>query len=165
MGVVSIATGVVESMSRYDRALVDPLFRLFLIVLGLAGAVSGLWWLGARLRRVFGLGKPIQLEDLAERRFGGDLRKAQSAVRSAIPAALLILGISAYLIAHGVIGPGREDVQNFLLIGLLAWVGSFGLWRLLERDFAWPGILIPKDVKGTPGMRQVRRQRRGDVGR
>ena len=159
MAVVSISNVILDSANRYDRALSEPLFRIFLVILGLVGAMYGFWWLATRIGRVFGIGKPIQMQALADRRFEGDLDKAQSAVRSAVPAAFVVLGISAYLFVHGFVGPGSETLQNYLLIGLLVWVGLFGLWRLLERDFAWPGFLVPRDAKGTPGMREVRRHR------
>ncbi len=156
---VSLTSVILDSVNRYDRALSEPIFRILIVGLGLVGAMYGLWWLATRLGRVFGIGKPIQMQALADRRFEGDMDKAQSAVRSTVPGAFLVLGISAYLFVHGVMGSGSETLQNLLLIGLLVWVGFFGLWRLLERDFAWPGVLVPRDAKGTSGMREVRRSR------
>lgn len=159
MGAAVIPQVILDSKNAYGQALSEPLFRIVLVILGLVGAMYGFWWLGTRLGRVFGVGKPIQMQALADRRFEGDLDKAKSAVRSAVPAAFLVLGMSAYLFVHGVVGSASERLQNYLLIGLLVWVGIFGSWRFLERDFAWPGVLVPRDAQGTPGMREVRRNR------
>lgn len=148
-----------QHFSRFDQALLNPIFRALIVAIGVAATIHGLWWLVRRVGRVFGIGRPVRVSDLAASRFGGDLQRAQSAVRSAVPSALLSLGMAGCLILLGTLGAGREEVQGRILVGVIVWVCVFWPWRVLERDFAWPGVLVPKEVRGTPGMREVRRQR------
>jgi hypothetical protein len=95
----------------------------------------------------------------AKRQFGGDIDKARSAARAAFPSGMLALGVSAALVLLGLANPYDAKLRDWLLILTLLYSVVFGAWMWIEREFAWPGFLVAKEVKGTPGMRAVRRIR------
>ena len=57
-------------------------------------------------------------------------------------------------------GPAARSFGEYLLIVPAAFWAVLALWGFLEYEFAWPGILVPKGLRGTPGMRSVVRTRR-----
>ena len=154
---------VVEGLSRFERSLFSPFFRIILTIVGSTGVVGALWGIGRHVARSFGKGRPLDLVLHAKRQFGGDVDKARSAARAAFPSGMLFLAVSAALVLLGLADPYDVEFRDWLLIWTLSCSVVFGVWVWIERDFAWPGVLVPKDVKGTPGMRKVRRQRRGGV--
>lgn len=158
--VITGSLTAVESLSRFERSLFNPFFRLVLIVVGSTGAAGALWGIGRHVARSFGKGCPLDLVLHAKRQFGGDLDKARSAARAAFPSGMIFLGVSAALVLLGLADPYDTEFRDWLLIWTLLYSVAFGVWVWVEREFAWPGVLVAKDVKGTPGMRAVRKVHR-----
>jgi hypothetical protein len=160
MDLVMMGSSVaIESLSRFERSLFEPLFRIVLIVVGSAGVSGALWGIVRHVARSLGKGRPLDVALHAKRQFGGDIDKARSAARAAFPSGMLALGVSAALLLLGLANPYDAEFRDWLLIWMLSYSIFFGTWVWIEREFAWPGFLVARDVKGTPGMREMRRIR------
>jgi len=91
----------------------------------------------------------------------GDIERAAAFLRTGFPVASTVLAVGVDLVIIALVGP--DD--------LLAWphwpwpcgvTAVCALWIVVERELAFPGVLVPAGARGTPGMSRVRRERRED---
>lgn len=67
----------------------------------------------------------------------------------------LVPGLAGLLL--GIFGRRFEVETLFLLCNALFVIA---VWWWLEREFAWPGLFIPREARGTRGLFQARREAR-----
>lgn len=143
-------------LSSFERNLFHPEFRVVLVGLGVICLIGSL----RVIARAYGHGRPISLDEVAARAYRGDLARARSAVRAVFPAQSLGVTLGAFLVTLGLLDPANPEPRTHLLLGFLASTAVLCLWFWSEFELAWPGVLVPRGVRRTPGMRQVRRTSR-----
>jgi hypothetical protein len=121
--------------------------------------VLGLYVISLVFRRFIGRGEPYDLEERAKRHWN-DLAEAAAPVRTIVQLGLGVLLTGLFLIRTAFLG------ADFLQSGLLIWWASsiafLWAWAWVERWFAWPGLFVVPEARGTQGVFFARRaERRG----
>lgn len=139
------------------RLIESPIFQLGSIVFGVILSVLGLYVLSLALRRFIGRGEPYDLEERAKRHWN-DLAEAAAPVRTIVQLGLGVLITGLFLIRAAFLG------ANFLESDLLVWwaasIAFLWAWAWVERWFAWPGLFVVPEARGTQGVFFARRAER-----
>lgn len=139
------------------RLIENPIFQLGSIVFGVILSVLGLYVISLVLRRYIGRGEPYDLEERAKRHWN-DLAEAAAPVRTIVQLGLGVLLTGLFLIRAAFLG------ADFLRSGLLVWWASsiafLCIWAWVERWFAWPGLFVVPEARGTQGVFFARRAER-----
>lgn len=123
-----------------------------------------LYLLGLAIRNARGRGvlrERRELEDLARAGYWGDLDLAAAHVRSAVPLAVFSLCFGAAMLGLCLLGPAFNS-QHWKVWSIA--IAVVLCWWLLEREFAFPGLLRPPALRGVRGMFAARldsRRKRG----
>lgn len=146
------------------RLIESPVFQLGSIVFGAILSGLGLYVISLMVRRFMGRGEPYDLEERAKR-YWNDLSEAAAPVRTIVQLGLGVLLTGLFLIRAAFLG------ADFLESGLVVWWASsiafLCAWSLVERWFAWPGLFVVPEARGTQGVffaRRAERRRARDVG-
>jgi hypothetical protein len=139
---------------RFD-ALVDTfLFRGIM----LGGSALIFWVLFVAMPREFirrrRSGNGFDAES-ALRMHWGDAPQAAAAARSAFPALVGLFATAVQLLAMAVMGSALGFGDWIYWGQALAIVGA---WILVAREVGWPNILVPKELRGEPGLMRARLQ-------
>lgn len=125
-------------------------FRIFAVVAGLAG----LWLIGLVCWRTARKFHPSPYWNLPEGQTSGFFRTRAHQ-------ALLLAPVSLFVVCVGL--SGREFLSDHPVLMLGPLVASTLLiwsWERVEREFAWPGWLVPPEVRDVQGDYFVRRTKR-----
>ncbi|MFD2026613.1 hypothetical protein [Promicromonospora aerolata] len=117
-----------------------------------------LYLIGLIIWRSLGYGKPINLS-VEAKKFWGDMDEAAASVRAGIYLALGGLNLSVGALLVGIFGRSILQRGGFFEYFIFSFLGLILLaWS--ERQFAWPGFLVPADARGTRGLFRARREER-----
>jgi hypothetical protein len=142
----------------YDAMLQSVGFRVFAGVTALSGIIFLCFVVTSLLRRRHG-DDASAAEEVARARYGGDVLKAQAMGRLLAPQCAAFAITSLCVLVWAVAGPAtRSGHAEFLLVFILV-QSVFAVWAWLEYEIAWPGVLVRRGLRGTPGMRSVRKHR------
>ncbi|MFD2026611.1 hypothetical protein [Promicromonospora aerolata] len=134
-------------------------FRIVVIAVSLVGMGTMLFALGAMSWRVLGHGRRIDINEEAKK-FWGDVDEAAAFIRSALYVFLGGLNISVGGLLVGIYGrAGLSEIDWYVEFFLFSTLALIVLWWL-ERELAWPGLLVVPEIRGTRGLFFVRRERR-----
>ncbi|MFE6968258.1 hypothetical protein [Isoptericola sp. NPDC057653] len=131
-------------------------------VLGVLLLVVGVFMVVAVVRNARGRGvyrTRRGVDDYARTSHYGDVDRAAAAVRAAFPVSLTVLSAGADLVLFALIG--EEDA-----LGRPFWPVPLGVtlvcavWIVVEREVAFPGVLVPPGARGTTGLLRARRRAR-----
>lgn len=140
----------------YDLMVQSWTYRGLAAFAGILGLAFVAWATLTLIRR----GVPASdVKVLADGRYHGDIAKAQAMGRIRFQQLLIFAITSFAMLLWAVLAPySRELHAPFLLLylGILALVG---VWSWTEYELAWPGLFIPRGLRGTPGMRTARQDR------
>lgn len=92
----------------------------------------------------------------------GDVPRAAAMVRSGIPILLIPPVVATHCLIWGIRGSGYTVSDWTWWIFSLAVIG---IWIVFAREFGWPNIRVPEELRTVPGLMFVRlaRWRGGDA--
>jgi hypothetical protein len=92
----------------------------------------------------------------------GDVPRTAAMVRSVFPSLLIPPIVAIHFLIWGVRGSGYIVSEWLWCFCLLAFVG---IWIVFAREFGWPSIWVPSELRTVPGLMFVRiaRWRGGDA--
>lgn len=139
------------------RLLDSPIYMVGVFLSGMLLLGLGLYVLARLVTRLLGKGEPFDIEARAVR-YWNDISEASAPIRNMFPFGLGVALSGGFMIWAAFLG--RRILQE----GLIGWwAGSIvviWIWTMLERWFAWPGILIVPEARGTQGVYFARRAER-----
>jgi len=87
----------------------------------------------------------------------GDLARAAATVRAGFPVALTVLAVGADLVVFALLGERAAPSWPFWPVPLGVTV-LCAAWIVVERELAFPGVLVPPGARGTAGLLRARRR-------
>ncbi|MDO8144181.1 MULTISPECIES: hypothetical protein [unclassified Isoptericola] len=147
-------------MSRFELMLGSPVSRIVAIACAVWCVGVGVYVIGGTILRLFGreVGT-LDLKQAASELHDGDVLMASMVARVKAPMALAFVAWIPLFLGVGVLGP-RFD-EHFREVFLWSSAAQFGLmlWAAVEFLWAWPGVLVAPEARGTSGYLQSRRSR------
>lgn len=134
-------------------------FRIAAIAVSIVGTGAALFALGAIVWRAVGRGRPIDLAEEAKK-FWGDVDEAAAFIRSVLYIGLGALNLALMALLVGIFGRMVMSEAEWFFGYFLFSSLILAVFWWLEREFAWPGLLVIPEVRGTRGLFFARRDRR-----
>ena len=135
------------------------IWMLFRFVLGVGGAVAvvvGVIGVIGILRGKTALAGARDIDEFVKWHWN-DADHAAAVIRTRVPLFSIALVSGLVGLSFGIFWR-RFEAES--LIGWCVALFVIAVWWWLEREFAWPGLLIPREARGTRGLFQARREAR-----
>lgn len=140
----------------YDLIVQSWTYRGIVAITGTFGLVFVAWAALTFIRRGV---PPSDVRVLADGRYHGDVAKAQAMSRIRFQQ-LLMFAITCFaMLLWAVFAPYSRELHGPFLLLYLGIIALVGVWSWTEYEWAWPGLFIPRGLRGTPGMRTARQGR------
>ena len=140
------------------RAFTSP-FQIVAIVASLVAIGALFFVLGVIVWRSLGRGRPIELAEEAKK-FWGDVDETAASIRSMLYLVVGALNVSLMALLIGFFGRSMvSESSGFFGYSIFSTLAFIALWWV-EREFAWPGLLLTPEVRGTRGLFFARRDKR-----
>lgn len=134
-------------------------FRIVAVAVSLVAIGAALFVLVVIVWRALRHGRPIDLTEEAKK-FWGNTDEAAAFIRSALYPVLGALNGAVMALLVGIFGRMVMSEVDWLFgYFLFSTLAMVGLWWL-EREFAWPGLLLTPEVRETRGLFHARRDKR-----
>jgi hypothetical protein len=135
------------------------LWILFRVVLGLGGGIAAAAGAAGFVGILSGRRALSGAKDFDEfvKWHWNDPDQAAAALRTRVHLLAIAFVSGLVALSFGIFG------RRFEAISLLAWCVSLFVivvWWWLEREFAWPGWLVPREARGSRGLFFARREAR-----
>ncbi|MBO0608726.1 hypothetical protein [Myceligenerans salitolerans] len=136
------------------RLLDNLIFLVGAFVSGLFFLAMGLYVLFRLATRLAGRGEAYDLEERAAR-YWNDIAEAAAPLRTLFQFGFGAALTGGFMIWASVLG--RRVLDSDLAGWWIAVIAFMWLWAVIERWFAWPGLFIVPEARGTKGVFFARR--------
>lgn len=139
------------------RLIESSIFQLGSIIGGVLAIGLGGFLLFGLIRRLLGFGAPVDLAKRMESSWN-DPAEAAAPIRTMFQLGAGVVLTGLFLIRAAFLG--AESLDSGLIFWWASSIAFLWAWAWVERWFAWPGLFVVPEARGTQGVFFARRAER-----